>query len=372
MKRSWNKIVLTAVFVVVIFSGLSWLFVKLVPAPPLKELEDARAAIADARNHNSIVYSAKIFKESRSFYDSAMIAWKTENKRFILFRDYERVRKFAILSEKKAAEATKRTIAKANDMRENLKQDLARLNEQVKSFEKIFSSVPLPEDMKKKNAKGKLLLKEAQIAYDKGQYVAGNVKVTEAGEYIVESYSLAKDKLTDYFRNYQKWQDWAKSTISESKQNNSYAIIVEKVPGLCHIYYNGVRKYTFDAEFGENWMGDKMTRGDDATPEGKYRVTKKMQNGSTKYYKALMLNYPNEDDLAKFRNRIRSGQIPANAKIGDLIEIHGEGGKGGNWTKGCIALKNSDIDTLFRLVPSGTPVTIIGSTSTLNEIMSAN
>jgi hypothetical protein len=372
MKRSWIKLLLTVVFVCVILSGLGWLFIKLVPEPPMKELEEARAAISDARNHNSIIYSAKIFKESRNFYDSAMIAWKTENKRFILFRDYERVRKFAVLSEKKASEATKRTIAKANDMKANLKNDLDRLNEEVKSFEKIFSSVPLPQDMKKKNAKGKLLLKEAEIAYEKGQYVGGNVKVTEAGEYITESYEMARSKLSDYFRSYQKWQDWARVTINESKQNNSYAILVEKVPGLCHVYYNGVRKYTFDAEFGENWMGDKMSRGDDATPEGRYMITRKLANGSTKYYKALMINYPNEQDLAEFKSRIRSGVIPSNAKIGDLIEIHGEGGKGGNWTKGCIALKNSDIDTLYRLVSSGTPVTIIGSTSPLNQIMSAN
>jgi lipoprotein-anchoring transpeptidase ErfK/SrfK len=372
MKRPWIKTLITIVFICIIISGLGWLFVKLIPNPPMREIEEARVAISDSRKHNSVIYSTKIFKESRSFYDSAMIAWKTENKRFILFRDYERVRKFAILSEKKAAEATKRTIAKANDMKSNLQHDLVRLNDEVKAFEKIFSTVPLPQDIKKKNAKGKLLLKEAQIAYDKGQYVSGNVKVTEAGDYITDSYSSARKKLSDYFRNYQKWQDWAKITINESKENNSYAIIVEKVPGLCHVYYKGVRKYTFDAEFGENWMGDKMTRGDAATPEGRYQITRKLQNGSTKYHKALMINYPNEEDLAEFKRRISTGSIPSNAKIGGLIEIHGEGGKGGNWTEGCIALKNSDIDTLFKLVSSGTPVTIIGSTTTLNQIMSEN
>lgn len=370
MKRSWIKILLTISFICVILSGLYWLFIKLIPESPLKELEEARITIAEARNHNSVIYSAKIFKESRSFYDSAMIAWKTENNRFIIFRDYERVRKFALLSKKKAAEATKRTIAKEKDMKVNLHRDIERLNADVKAFEKIFSSIPLPQEMKKKNAKGKLLLKEAQIAYDKGQYVSGNVKVTEADNYITDSYSVARDKLTDYFRNYQKWQEWARGTINESRQNNSYAIIVEKIPGVCHIYYKGIKKYTFDAEFGRNWMGDKISRGDDATPEGKYQVTKKLQNGSTKYHKALMINYPNAEDLEEFSRRIKSGAIPSNSKIGGLIEIHGDGGKGGNWTEGCVALRNSDMDTVFRLVASGTPVTIIGSTATLNQVIS--
>ena len=85
-----------------------------------------------------------------------MIAWKTENDRFILFRDYERVRKFALLSEKKAAEATKKTIAKANDMKVALQRDLDKLNSEVKAFEKIFSSIPLSQEMKKKKRQGEI------------------------------------------------------------------------------------------------------------------------------------------------------------------------------------------------------------------------
>ena len=61
----------------------------------------------------------------------------------------------------------------------------------------------------------------------------------------------------------------------------------------------------------------------------------------------------------------------ADASIGDLIEIHGDGGKGGNWTQGCVALKNSDMDILFKYVSKGTPVTIIGSTLTLEEFFSS-
>ena len=53
--------------------------------------------------------------------------------------------------------------------------------------------------------------------------------------------------------------------------------------------------------------------------------------------------------------------MPAAAGIGGLIEIHGEGGRGRDWTRGCVALANPDIDDLFRHVEVGTPVTIVGS-----------
>lgn len=370
MKPSLAKILILSSVGAILLTLLTWLFVALIPEPPLDEIEKARSAIAKARDHNSVIYSAKIFREARSYYDSAMISWKTENDRFILFRDYEKVRMFASISEKKAVEAAKKTIEKSNDLRTALDRELTRLNSEVKGFEKVFLSIPLSQEIKKKHARGKLLLKEAEIAFEKGQYVNGNVKITEANEYITESYAFARQKLSEYFRNYSRWQEWARGTISQSRDSSTYAIIVEKIPGLCHLYYEGKKKYTFEAEFGKNWMGDKVSRGDDATPEGIYIVTKKLSNGSTKYHKALMINYPNQQDLEEFNLKLQRGQLPAGAKIGELIEIHGDGGKGGNWTEGCVALKNRDMDLLFDHVDSGTPVTIIGASISLDQYIS--
>lgn len=348
-----------------------WLFFALIPEPPLRDIESAQASIAQARDQNSVIYSAKTFREARSYYDSAMISWKTENKRFILFRDYERARMFASMSQKKASEATRATIAKANDMRVTLDHEITRLTTGVRDFEKVFSSMPIPQEIKKKHARGKLLLREAVIAYEKGEYVAGSVKIAEANEYITDSYNYANDKLVEYYKSYSHWKEWAGKTIKESRENGTYAIIVEKIPGVCYLYHRGEKKYTFEVEFGKNWMGDKMIKGDNATPEGRYIVTKKLSNGSTKYHKALLINYPNQEDLEEFRVRVERGQLPSGSKIGELIEIHGEGGRGGNWTEGCVALRNSDMDVLFKYAGNGTAVTIIGSSVPLSEYISS-
>ena len=61
----------------------------------------------------------------------------------------------------------------------------------------------------------------------------------------------------------------------------------------------------------------------------------------------------------------RDGRLPRGAGIGSLIEIHGDGGRGEDWTSGCVALENHDMDRLFARVSVGTPVTIIGSDSDL-------
>jgi lipoprotein-anchoring transpeptidase ErfK/SrfK len=82
---------------------------------------------------------------------------------------------------------------------------------------------------------------------------------------------------------------------------------------------------------------------------------------ATLYYKALLLDYPNADDRRAFARARRAGEVSAGTGIGGLIEIHGEGGLGRDWTKGCVALTNADIDDLFQRVDVGTPVTIVGS-----------
>lgn len=371
MRRALVKNLIFLIFTAIVIASMTLLFFALIPEPPLTELESAQKAIVKARDHNSVIYSAKTFREARSYYDSAMISWKTENKRFILFRDYERARMFASISQKKAAEATKTTIAKANDMRANLDSEIKRLTAQVKNFEKLLSSIPVPQEIKKKHARGKLLLKEGVIAFNKGEYVTGSVKVAEANEYISDSYSYANDKLTEYYKNFSRWQEWAGKTIRESRERGSYAIVVEKIPGVCYLYHRGEKKYTFEVEFGKNWMGDKVSKGDNATPEGRYTITKKLSNGATKYHKALLINYPNQQDLEEFRVMVQRGQLPSGTKIGGLIEIHGEGGRGGNWTEGCVALRSSDMDVLFKYAGKGTPVTIIGSSVPLKEFMSS-
>lgn len=372
MKRgSLVSLTIYAVIAGIVIFLLVLLFRALVPEPPQPEVELARAAIAKARDHQSEVYSPKLFREAQNNYDSAMTAWRAENDRYILFRDYENVIAFASAAQKKANEATRNTIKRSSSLKANLESEIRRMKAEMASFEKIFLSMPLPQDVKKKHARGKLLLREAEVDLQRENYVNGNLKLTEANEYLSGTYNLARDNLEAYFKHYSDWQEWATSTINESRKSGSYAILVEKIPGVCHLYLGGKKKYTFEVEFGKNWLGDKMSRGDFATPEGKYMVTKKLSKGSTIYYKALLINYPNKIDIQEFNERIRNGKLPADARIGDMIEIHGEGGKGANWTQGCVALRNADMDILFKYASKGTPVTIIGSTLTLNEFFSS-
>ena len=162
-------------------------------------------------------------------------------------------------------------------------------------------------------------------------------------------------------RNISQWRRWADMTISESLRTNDTAILVDKLRRRVTLYRAGRVVLHFPAELGANGLRRKEHAGDRATPEGMYRVVQVKRAPDTRFYKAFLINYPNDEDRMRFALGQRRGQISARAGIGSLIEIHGDGGEGRDWTDGCVALTNDDMDRLFGHVRVGTPVTIVGT-----------
>lgn len=157
-----------------------------------------------------------------------------------------------------------------------------------------------------------------------------------------------------------QWRAWVEETLEESRQTGSVAIVVDKLRRKLMVFEGGKLLAWFPAELGINGLRPKQHSGDRATPEGRYRVVEKKAEAATKYYKALLINYPNEEDRLRFLQLKRQGIIPYRTGIGGLIEIHGDGGEGRDWTDGCVALRNPDMDKVFYWAKVGTPVTIVG------------
>jgi hypothetical protein len=368
LKKVWRNIFgfIIAAFFLAMFAML---LVYFVPRPPVEKLEYARITLSQASSGNAGLYSRKLFRDAESFYDSAMVIWRRENERFLFFRDFNEVEKYADLSAEKAEEAIRTSKANVTSLRMRIEQRIDTLNNVVVHLNKLFTHYPLSSEIRNRISRGKLLLKESEIAFSKEQYLQANKKIIDAEYLLTESYKSAANNLEEYFRSYPTWKNWVEKTISDSKRNNSYSIIVDKYSRRCHIYHNGIRQHVYDVELGKNWVGDKRVRGDMATPEGMYKVIRKLGSNRTKYYKALLLDYPNETDKAEFRREKANGNLPPSARIGGLIEIHGNGGKGIDWTEGCIALTDSEMDVVFRIAMEGTPVTIVGSMLDLNEVL---
>jgi len=337
--------------------------------PPVEEIKNAREKLSDAKAAHAQKYAKNLFSNASMTYDSAMYYWNAENNKFFLFRKYDKVKTFAIRSEKYSQSAISQSDSNSKSLRKEVDQKIQKIQKKINIYQANFENIPQIDDIRKQYNKGKILFAEAKLAYQKSDLVKAQHKIDLSAALIEKSYSQAHNILINYFDNYSKWQRWVNNSIEQSRANGTYCIIVDKFARECKLYHKGTLKESFDADLGKNWIGTKNHQGDYMTPEGIYKVIEKKENGRSRYYKALLINYPNEEDKARFAQNKKNGSIPSRKRIGDLIEIHGNGGQGADWTQGCIALANNDMDKLCARCSVGTTVTIVGSCRPLSEIM---
>jgi murein L,D-transpeptidase YafK len=148
------------------------------------------------------------------------------------------------------------------------------------------------------------------------------------------------------------------------------AILIRKAERRLVLYGDDREIFSCRVGLGGAPEGTKTRQGDNRTPEGYYRVC--TRNPRSLFHLFLGLSYPNEADarrglaaglISKTQHRrileaIRARrQPPWNTALGGAIGIHGSGSSA-DWTLGCIALDDPDIELLWALCPMGTPVTI--------------
>ncbi len=132
-------------------------------------------------------------------------------------------------------------------------------------------------------------------------------------------------------------------------------LIVDKSERLMVAYAGGQPvKAWRGLQFGDQLQGHKQFEGDERTPEGRYVI--EGRNPGSAYHLSLKVSYPNAEDRAFARAQARSP--------GGDIFLHGQpnampfGRMPGDWTDGCIALSNAEIEELWRIVPDGTVIEI--------------
>ena len=138
------------------------------------------------------------------------------------------------------------------------------------------------------------------------------------------------------------------------------SLVVDKKERTLHIYQEGEATVTYPVALSINPTGPKRFKGDGRVPEGQYHIDFHVPEEDAFAYKALYLSYPNADDRRYAR---RQGRSP-----GGAIEIHGlhwsmawmgRMHTAFDYTLGCVAVTNGQMDQLYEQVPDGTPIRII-------------
>lgn len=221
-----------------------------------------------------------------------------------------------------------------------------------------------------KSVQADLLAKQARTFYDSHDYQRSIDAADEAGDALRLQSVLLMRELGRYAdeKRIQRWQVLAQHTVDWSRIHRTTAIVVSKAERLLTLYKNGTKVLSFPVRLGFNGMREKQFQGDGATPEGRYRITAKRGQGQTQYYRALVLDYPNQDDRRRFEQAKKIGRLSPATRIGGQIEIHGVENELMAQTLGCVMLDNAQMVALYERVEPGTPVTIVGALTERNAV----
>jgi len=291
-----------------------------------------------------------------------------EKSRMMWFRDYEPAQQIfrqvlhkgdtllSLINDSKALQHSE-TISKIEELDKRIKR-LRGLSESVKDRRLAARRL----------MKADVLVDEATALTQSGSYLEARSRLDQATIEIDAVVRTVIPLVKRYADREQiaYWRRLLNEGIAQSKKDGGYLIVVNKIDRELTLYRNGVPLKTYPAGLGFNFLSDKLYSGDKATPEGNYRIIKKLP--ASKFYRALLIDYPNAENQRRFAKAKRDGLISPKAHIGGLIEIHG-GGKDG-MTDGCVALENPQMLELYNTVDVGTPVVIVGAVEFDNVVSS--
>lgn len=328
--------------------------------PPVPtEVQNALRQEQDLLRAGADVYAPDSYATFLGALQNARDQLSAEQSRFVWFRNYDVVAANFRAVITQGEQVQREVVRKQAEQTNELIERTSRLTERMLALRYLTSSVKDSRLNSSSLSRIEILLAEAASFTAKNQPDLANVRLAEADSLLSRTIDRIRPILAQFVDEKQitRWKKLVDEVVADSRRSGSYAIVVNKLRRQLILYHKGVVQKTYPVGLGFNPIGDKLYAGDRATPEGRYQIVNKLPN--SKYYRALLLNYPNEEDQRRFAEAKRKKLIPAKARIGGLIEIHG-GGKDGA-TLGCIGLNDSQMLELYNRVEVGTPVVIVAA-----------
>ncbi len=266
------------------------------------------------------------------------------------------------------------TVARLTKERESLRRSaqgkIARVEDRFRIMTQQISAIDSRLVLGQNPVETDLLMKQAHAFYEQGQYDRSLGASDQAAQNLATQAAILISELGRYADRdrISRWQQMAQDTIIWSHIHRTSAIVINKADRVLTLYRNGKKVLSYPVRLGFNGIREKLYQGDGATPEGRYRINNKRGQGQTQFYRALVLDYPNEDDRRRYQFGRKTGQIPPSRAIGGHIEIHGVENELMAQTLGCVMLDNPHMALLYDRVEKGTPVTIVGALHEQNSV----
>ncbi len=331
--------------------------------PPQDRLEAATRAMKRAAEAGGVACAPVVCAAAQAALVHAEAEMRVQGRRSFLSRDYSEAERLGTEALRAAQSCALHARAARDRSRDRASAALRDLEAWIARASALGRHVPDDEGVKRDLLQAEIHLGEARDGFERGEFERAE-EAAARGRTVVNSAVAEIHRFIEDFRAVPAraaWRRWVQQTLRDSRRENRAVIIVDKLRRQLLLLRGDEELATYPVDLGTGGIDSKMRAGDEATPDGRYRVTQVRGPGQTRYYRALMLDYPNEQDRARFRRLQRAGRVTRSQGIGGDIEIHGKGGRGVDWTQGCVALENGDMDDLVTRVGVGTRVTIVGT-----------
>jgi L,D-peptidoglycan transpeptidase YkuD (ErfK/YbiS/YcfS/YnhG family) len=337
------------------------------PVPP--EVRKAETQDKDLWRAGAAVFFSQEYADYARALREARQRLESESLRLGYFRDYKRVREDFAAVLKSGDELLARVGDYKNHRSSSLREAADDIRSRMATLRDVTLSLSERGNARKQLAKAEIYMREADSLRAESRFDEASARISSAEGCVKDAESTVFAMISRYLdrRQVDIWRKWTEETIAESRTKGVVALVVSKLEKRLAVYKNGRLVRSYEIGLGFNGLSNKVHSGDNATPEGRYRIIKKI--GSSQYYKALMINYPNEEDVKRFALDKKKGLIPGSVGIGGDIEIHGGGPN--SLTRGCISMDNADMDDLYDMVSIGTPIAIVGTNETENYVIRA-
>lgn len=327
---------------------------------PIVQVAETERAHQKALEAEAPLYSPVEYQRYQDLMTSARALLAEQQARW-LFRKYGPAVKLLEEARLIARSAEEKSIAERAMRGAEVEDELRQYQEALTMIRDGSAGMSQVALLRSRLSKAELSLATADSYWQVGDYDAARRTLMAEAETVrfLQEFQGALEERNTNPELLSTWNRSVRSTIEQSAQAGAYAIIVNKYQRTLTLYRAGRRIGDFPADLGANPFSEKRHRGDKATPEGLYHVVRKLDVGQSDYYKALVIDYPNERDWERYRQLRQSLVSPPG--VGGNIEIHGRGGRNENWTAGCVAVNDQVMDRLFTVASVGTPVTIVAN-----------
>jgi L,D-peptidoglycan transpeptidase YkuD (ErfK/YbiS/YcfS/YnhG family) len=345
---------LTPIWIFIIGFGLLLLGCQ---DPPEASLVKAKLMLKQAANAGALRYAEEHYHSAENLLKDGWMEMARQKGRLAPFRNYHNADSLLMLAVSRAQEAAQLSQETIHSLDSLARSDRDNLREEIQTWREALDGLLENFSAEHYWADADMALQTSQTLIAKGEYEAARDAVKKGKQAVQRLEDIVAEYANEEAQGLSVWRRWVDATIANSRANGTIAIIIDKSAHKTYLVSGGKLIRTFKCDLGYNSARQKLFAGDGATPEGMYYVSQVKY--SSKYYRALLINYPNAADNKRFRENKNKRIITRSSRIGSLIEIHGNGVRNEDWTNGCVALTNKDMDQLMQYAKAGTPVTIV-------------